>query len=302
MASDESSREPIGFIGLGAMGTPMSRSLLNRGWDVAGHDLNDSAVQTFVANGGKPVGRIAELATSVNLVVTSLPNSAALREVIETLGDARPDARPGGFVVIDTSTLSTGDRENARLLAVDLDIVLLDCPVSGTSAQAEVGDLVGFLSGDDDDALERARVVLADMTRVIHDAGPYGNGTKLKLVANLLVAVHNLAAAEALLLAQRSGLDLDMVLKAVGEGAGGSRMFSVRGPLMADEDFEPASMRVETFQKDLRAIREFAVEYSSPVPLLATTAVFYDLAMSQGRSQQDTASVFGVLKQAAGPA
>jgi putative dehydrogenase len=301
MTSDESIREPIGFIGLGAMGTPMSRSLLGRGWDVTGHDLDDSAVQTFIANGGKPAGRAAALATSVNLVVTSLPHSAALLEVIELLGDARPDSRPGEFVIIDTSTLSTNDREDARVLATDLDLVLLDCPVSGTSAQAEAGDLVGFLSGDDADALRRARRVLADMTRVVHEAGPYGNGTKLKLVANLLVAVHNLAAAEALLLAQRSGLDLDTVLKAVGDGAGGSRMFSVRGPMMAAETFEPATMRVETFQKDLKAIRELAAEYSSPVPLLAATTVFYDLAMSQGRSHQDTASVFGVLKHAAGP-
>lgn len=298
---ESSSAPPVGFVGLGAMGIPMSRAMLEQGLRVLGHDPEQSSVARFVANGGVAAGSAGALVDQVDVVVTSLPGVGAVRSVLDELGAAGSAARSTPLVVVDTSTLALSDRHRARAWAEQHAIVLLDCPVSGTSAQAQVGDLVAFLSGDDGDHLARARPVVEAMTRATHLVGPFGNGTKMKLVANLLVAVHNLAAAEALLLAQRSGLDLDLVLEAVGSGAGGSRMLSVRGPLMVAESFDDATVRVEIFQKDLRAIQELAVELSSPVPLLAASVVFYEMAMAQGRSQQDTACLFGVLKRSLEP-
>jgi 3-hydroxyisobutyrate dehydrogenase-like beta-hydroxyacid dehydrogenase len=177
---------------------------------------------------------------------------------------------------------------------------LLDCPVSGTSAQAEKGDLVAYLSGADDDDHSAVDPVLADMTRGVYDLGPFGNGIRLKLVANLLVAIHNLSSAEALLLAERSGLDLASALPALLDGAGASKMLEVRGPLMLAGDYDNATARVEVFRKDLRAIQQLADGLSVPTPLLSVTAMIYAAAAGQGFSQQDTACVFPVLKTLAG--
>jgi L-threonate 2-dehydrogenase len=171
--------------------------------------------------------------------------------------------------------------------------------MSGTGQQARDGDLVAYLSGDDE-AKEKAKPVLAAFTRAQYDLGPFGRGTAMKLVANLLVAVHNAAAAEALLLAQRAGLDLADVLAAVGDGAGGSRMLQVRGPLMAAGRYSPATATVATMQKDNALIAAFADSVASPTPLFAATAVLYQAAVAQDRLQEDTACVFGVLQRLAG--
>ena len=289
----------VGFVGLGAMGSPMSGHLLADGWTVVGHDLDPAARARHESSGGLLVEDLAAMASSVDVVVTSLPGTAALAGVLSALAAGVDGTHP--LVVIETSTLALPDKLAAREAAAAQDIVLLDCPVSGTSAQAQVGDLIAYLSGAEGRAGDLARPVLTSMTRATHDVGEFGNGTRMKLVANLLVAVHNLAAAEALLLAQRSGLDLSLVLGAVGDGAGSSRMLQVRGPLMVDGTYDEATARVEMFQKDLRAIQALAVAVSSPTPLLAATAVFYDAAMAQGRSDQDTACVFDVLQQLTSP-
>ena len=188
----------------------------------------------------------------------------------------------------------------ARARASDAGMTLLDAPVSGTSAQAERGDLIVYLSGAGASQLALVTPVLEDMTRQIHDVGDFGNGTRLKLVANLLVAVHNLSTAEALLLADRAGLDLEQALPALVDGAGSSRMLEVRGPLMLNGDYEPATARVEMFRKDLRAIRELADHLASPTPLLAVTTALYDAAAAQGRAHQDTASIYATLQRLAG--
>lgn len=284
----------VGFVGLGAMGRPMSAHLLADGWTVWGHDLDPAALANHETTGGRTVTDVSHLAARVDVVVTSLPSYGALVEVLRALGRFPRHGKP--LVVIETSTLALPDKLAARDLAHEHGIELLDCPVSGTSAQAQQGDLVAYLSGGGPETQAAAVRVVSSMTRAAHLVGEFGNGTKMKLVANLLVAVHNLAAAEALTLAKRAGLNLPQVLTAVADGAGGSRMLEVRGPLMVAEAFDQATARVEIFQKDLSAIQALAVEVSSPTPLLTTSAVYYDAAMAQGRSQQDTACVFAVLQ------
>ena len=175
---------------------------------------------------------------------------------------------------------------------------MLDCPLSGTGAQAQRKDLVAYLSGDAA-AKARARPVLAAMTRQVYDVGAFGNGMKLKIVANLLVTVHNLAAAEALVLAEQAGLDLAMVLTAIGDGAGTSRMFEVRGPAMAARDYAQPGIRAQVYDKDIGIIAAFAAELRSPTPLFSLAAAFYQAALAQGHGDDDTSSVHAVLRQLA---
>jgi 3-hydroxyisobutyrate dehydrogenase-like beta-hydroxyacid dehydrogenase len=288
----------VGFIGLGIMGSALSGHLLKAGIGVVGCDLDERRRSEHLARGGVIASTPAAVAGRVDLVVTSLPGPDAFDEVV--CGDQGLAAAGGsGLVVVDTSTLSLETKGAAARFLAERGATLLDCPLSGTGEQARRGDVIAFLSGDGA-AKARALGVVEAMTRKVYDAGGFGNGSRLKFVANLLVAVHNLAAAEALLLARRAGLDLDLVLRAVGDGAGGSRMLQVRGPLMVAGDYSDPSVRVEVFSKDIDIIAEFARGLRSPTPLFALTSVFYQAALAQGRAGQDSACVMAVLEELAG--
>ena len=287
----------VGVIGLGTMGGAMARHLLAAGNQVTGRDVSGPCVDAFVAAGGTAAPSPAELADAADLVILSLPSVAAFDEVVSGPGGLAGAARPG-LAVIEMSTLPLEVKERAAGALAGRGAVLLDCPISGTGAQIVTKDIAIYASGDPA-ALVRAEPVLAAFSRVRFNVGEFGNGTKLKFVANLLVAVHNVAAAEALLLAQRAGLDLPATLSALTSGAGTSRMLEVRGPLMIDGEFG-AAMRVRTFQKDLDIIGDFARRLGCPTPLLSVAAQLNVAALAQGHANEDTASVFAVLQQLAG--
>jgi putative dehydrogenase len=293
------SREPVGFVGLGVMGSAMSGHLLAAGFPVLGFDVDARRRAEHEARGGVACAGPAEVARGADLVFTSLPSAEALLAVLDGVDGLHAAGRPG-LVVVETSTLGPDTKQDARDRARAWGGTLLDCPMSGTGQQARDGDLVAYLSGDDAAAKERARPGLAAFTREQYDLGPFGRGTAMKLVANLLVAVHNAAAAEALLLAERAGLDLQDVLAAVGDGAGSSRMFQVRGPLMAAGRYLPATATVATMQKDNALIAAFAQSVASPTPLFSATTVLYQAAVAQDRLLEDTACVYGVLERLAG--
>jgi len=122
----------------------------------------------------------------------------------------------------------------------------------------------------------------------------------MKFVANLLVAIHNVASAEAMVLGMKAGLDPHQVVELVRSGAGGSRVFELRAPMMAEACYKPATMRVSTWQKDMAVIGAFAAELGAPTPLLDATVPIYDAAMAQGHGAQDTAVVCAVLEKLAG--
>ena len=292
-------RGPVGVVGLGLMGSAMSTHLLAAGHPVLGHDIDARRRDEHAARGGTVCGSAAAVARGPT---SSSPRCRAPSALFDGAGRRRTacaPARGAGLVVVETSTLGPDAKRAAHDRAQAWGATVLDCPMSGTAQQARDGDLVAYLSGDA--AAKRVALpVLAACTRAQHDLGEFGRGTTMKLVANLLVAVHNAAAAEALLLAQRAGLDLDQVLAAVGDGAGGSRMLAVRGPLMAAGSYAEPTATVATMQKDNALIAAFAAGVASPTPLFSATAVLYQAAVAQGRMQEDTACVFGVLQRLAG--
>ena len=291
--------DAVGFVGLGIMGSAMSGHLLTAGVPVVGYDLEEGRRASHAGRGGVVATSPADVARQVDVLVCSLPSAAALAAVLDGPDGLRDGAR-AGLVVVETSTLGLDSKTAAQRSGAAFGATVLDCPMSGTGQQARDGDLVAYLSGDDDAAKAAALPVLQGFTRAQHDLGAFGNGTRMKLVANLLVAVHNAAAAEALLLASRAGLDLQQVLTAVGDGAGGSRMLSVRGPLMAEGRYDEPTATVAVMEKDNALIAAFAAGVSSPTPLFSTTSVLYQAALAQDRREQDTACVFGVLQRLAG--
>ena len=288
----------VGVVGLGTMGGAMARHLIDAGYQVTGCDVEPDRVATFAAMGGAPAASPAEVAAAADAVILSLPSVQAFEEVTAGPAGLLEAARPG-LGVIETSTLPLGVKQRAHQRLAERGVALLDCPVSGTGAQIRTKDIAIYASGDPA-ALERARPVLAAFSRAQFDLGSFGNGSRLKFVANLLVAIHNASAAEALLVAERAGLDLQATLEALTAGAGTSRMLEIRGPLMINGEYGDPAMRVVTFQKDLDIIAGFAREIGCPAPLFTAAAQLNLAALAQGHANEDTASVFAVLQQLAG--
>ena len=284
----------VGVVGLGIMGSAMSASLVRAGFSVRGYDVLAKRRAELKKAGGSPARSVRELARHASIVITSLPSAPALLEVSAELGAAGN----AGQVVIETSTLPIAAKDEARKLLAAHGITLLDCPLSGTGAQAKVKDLAVYASGPRV-AYRRCVPVFDGFARTHYFLGAFGTGSKMKFVANLLVAIHNVSTAEALVLGMKAGLDCDLMVKVLADGAGSSRMLQVRGPMMARGDYSNAAMKVGVWQKDMRIIGEFARSLDCPTPLFAATSSIYNAAMAQGFAEADTASVCAVLERMA---
>jgi 3-hydroxyisobutyrate dehydrogenase-like beta-hydroxyacid dehydrogenase len=198
-----------------------------------------------------------------------------------------------GSVIAEMSTLAIKDKIAADETLSPLGVTVLDAPISGTAIQAETGDIVVYASGESS-AIVRLGRALTGAARDVIDVGAFGNGTRFKLLANQLVAIHVVAAGEVLAVARRCGLDLAEVVGILAAGAGGSRMLEVRGPLMVDHRYEPASMPVGLFEKDLRLIAELAEAVGASVPLFESAATRFHEAAAGGAEDLDTAVVHEV--------
>ena len=284
----------VGMIGLGIMGSAMSSNLIRAGCKVVGYDVLPHRREEHRKAGGSAARNCREVAGSCAIIVTSLPSSDALLSTSAELAKS-PRANQ---IVIETSTLPIPVKEEARKCLAACGTTLLDCTLSGTGAQARVKDLIVYASGDRK-SYRRIAPVLDGFARAHYYVGAFGAGSKVKFVANLLVAIHNVAAAEAMVLAMKSGLDPAMVLKVVADGAGGSRMLQVRGPMMVKGDYSEATMKVQTWQKDMTIIAEYARKIDCPTPLFSASAPFYTAAMAMGRGADDTGVVCAVLEQMA---
>lgn len=291
-------QQRIGIIGLGNMGGALAASLLRAGYPTWGFDIDRTRSAQFEAEGGENMSSPAEVAATCDVLITSLPSVRALEEVIAGDGGLLAAGRRDS-IVIETSTLPLDAKEAARERLQSISSVVLDCPVSGTAAQARVGDLVVFASGDRT-AVDSVTWVFETIGRSWHYLGGFGLGSKMKFIANLLIAVHNLAAAEALVLARKAGLDPRLVHAVISDSAATSRMFEVSGQIMLDGTYADGQAKVEILHKDLQIIRSFATDVRSPAPLLAITTEFYTAAMALDMGSMEDASVSVLLERLAG--
>jgi putative dehydrogenase len=282
----------VGIVGLGIMGGAIARNLIERGWRVIGFDVNPERNAELAQVKVSIAVDVAQLTRDAPVIMTSLPTPAAVEKVAQEIAACGQSSR----TIIELSTLSLADKLAFETTLRKAGHVALDCPLSGTGAQAKMRDLVVYASGDSK-AIERCMGLFADFAKQSADLGKYGNGSRMKFVANHLVAINNVATAEAMLLAERAGLDPKMVVEMVGPGAGGSRMFQMRAPMMVQGVYEPATMKVSTWKKDMAIIAEFADDVGCSTPLFTLTQPVYSEAMAMGLGDQDTASVFEVLKR-----
>ena len=292
----EKRKQTVGIIGLGIMGSAMSKNLLEAGFPVRGYDISPAALAAFAAAGGQPTGSVAEAATGAEILITSLPSTAALRDVVRQLTGAPGPER----VLAETSTFPLENKSAAETALREAGIVMLDCPLSGSGSQALVRDVLVYASGPRD-AYELCLPVFQAFSRAPHYVGAFGNGSKMKYVANLLVAIHTVAAGEAFVLARKAGLDPAQMFEVVVDGAGGSSAMRTRGPMLIADRYLPIrTMPLELWRKDLRIIGEFANTLSCPTPMFSAAVPLFNAAVASGYGDQDTAAVCAVLETMAG--
>ena len=288
----------VGVVGLGIMGSAYADHLLGAGFAVSGYDVDPGALRRFAVSGGRAAAGPRDVAQTSDVVITALPSVAAVDAAF--FGDHGLAAGAhAALVVVEASTLPLAAKERCRAGMAAHGVGVLDAPVSGTGSQARVKDLAIYASGERA-AYGAAEPVLEVLARSIYYVGEFGVGSKLKYIANLLVTIHNLSTAEAVVLAQKAGIDPAMMIEVVGDGAGDSRMLHVRGPMMAAGSYDDPTMKLDVYQKDIDIIAEFARDVGAPTPLFAQSAVFYTAALAQGRGKQDTAAIASVLKAMAG--
>jgi L-threonate 2-dehydrogenase len=279
-------------VGLGIMGSAISQHLLDGGHPVFGYDVDVARIRELEDRGGTALGSVREAAERADVVVTSLPGSGPALEVCRELAAGARE----GLVVVETSTLPHDVKDSCRELVAAAGGELLDCPLSGTGAQATVRDVVVYGSGDEA-AFERVRAVLETFSRSVRYLGPFGSGSTMKLVANLLVAVHNAATAEAFALGEAAGLDSRQIYDTIRDGAGNSVIFEKRGQLMVDRAYRPATAKISMFVKDTGLIAEFAEGLGLALPVLEATRPVYDRAVEQGLADADAAALLETLNR-----
>jgi len=288
----------VGQVGLGIMGGAFAKHLLAAKLGVLGFDPDQKAGAALKSRGGRVAASAADVARASDVIITSLPSIKACEVAFFGKDGIAAGARKG-CIVIEASTMPLEVKHDIRNRCAKLGVIVLDCPISGTGAQAAAKDISVYASGEAG-AVKRCAAVFSGFARSMHYCGEFGNGSKLKFIANLLVTIHNLSAAEAMVMGLKSGLDLNLVYKVIKDGAGTSRMFEVRGPMMIKGDYRAATMKCEVYQKDIDIIGGYAAANQIPVPLFEASKAYYLAALSQGMARQDTGAVCAVLEQMAG--
>lgn len=279
---------PVGIIGLGVMGSAMSRHIIAAGHEVVGFDIDPARRREFA---GSAAQSVADVARRTPIALFSLPSSEALAQVAAEFADsASPEA-----VAVEMGTLPLADKEAAHTLLASSHVDLLDAPVSGTGLQAADATLVVYSSGDEN-AHERVAPIFDLIGKQTFYLGAFGNGSRIKFVANLLVAVHTLAAAEAHQLGSACGLDPDLVQEVIAAGVGSSAMFEIRGPMMAAGTYEQPSARLAIILKDAGIIADYAQSLGTPTPLLDAAVPLYKAAVDAGLGDLDAAALRQLLE------
>jgi 3-hydroxyisobutyrate dehydrogenase-like beta-hydroxyacid dehydrogenase len=279
------------------MGLPMAQNLMRAGFTLNVHSRTKAKAMPLLDEGAVWADNAAGAAADADAVITMVSDTPDVRQVLLGNGGVHETAR-AGTVVVDMSTISPrATREMASALA-EKAVIMLDAPVSGGVKGAIEGTL-SIMVGGPDEALERVRPVFEAMGKNIVHCGGHGQGQMTKLCNQIAVANHMVAAAEAIVLARRSGLDVHAMIQAIGAGAAGSWAINVLGPKMADHDFSPGFM-VKLLQKDLRLVMEAASELSVPLPGTAAVHQLYAALEAEGRGDEGTQALISVFERLAG--
>jgi len=288
----------IGFIGLGAMGTGMALRLVGAGLTVAGFDVRAEATQSLARAGGRAAASPADTARDADAVIVMVVNAEQTDSVLFGKDGACSVLPKGALVMLSTTVPASYARGLGARLA-DAGFLLLDAPVSGGTVGAESGKLTIMAAGSAE-AFARAEDILAAVAGKVYRLGDApGMGSAVKTVNQLLAGVHIAAAAEAMALGARAGIDTRVLFEVISNSAGQSWMFNNRVPHMLDGDYTPKSA-VEIFVKDLGLVLDTGHELRFPLPLSASAHQLFIAAAASGHGREDDSAVVKVFEQLTG--
>ena len=289
--------ERVGIIGTGIMGAPMATNMVKAGFQVVAYNRTPAKAKALESNGVRVAGSIEEVAAASTVVITMVPDTPDVLQVVEGEGGLT-SAMKEGSVLIDMSTISPNATRDLAARLAARGIAMLDAPVSGGSWGAQQGTLTVMVGGEQA-VFDRCLPVFEAMGKSITLMGPPGMGQTTKLVNQILVAGTASAVAEALVFAAAQGADLLKTIEVVSSGAAGSWQLANLGPRMAQGDFAPGFM-VKLQQKDLRLILEAAQERHVPLPVTSIARQYYTAVEAEGLGDEGTQAIVKAVEKLAG--
>ena len=291
------SNETVGFVGLGIMGLPMAKNLLDAGYDVIGHNRSREPVEELAEYGGEGAETAEETARRTDIVITCLPDSEVVAEVMRA-DDGVIAGVSEGMTVIDMSTISPTVTEELAEELAESGVDMLDAPISGGEEGAIEGTL-SIMIGGDESVLEAHRDLFEVMGGTTTHCGPNGAGQVTKACNQIVVSNTMQAVSEALVFAEKAGADLEAVVDAISGGAAGCWTLDNRAPRMIRGNFEPGFFASYQY-KDLRIATDAGEEFGAPMPITELTHEMYKTMEENGMGRDDNSGVMQVVEMLAG--
>lgn len=282
----------LGIIGIGQLGLPVARNLLQAGYPVLGYRRTD--LQAFTEAGGRALSSAGDVARQSDLLMMCLPDEAAQLNALDGPEGLLSHLKPGQ-VVIELGTYSRAFKLAQAERLRQRGARVLEVEVSGSPPMVSARKAALYVGGSLD-LMEECEPVLKAITEHQFHLGDYGSAVSMKLIANYLLTIHTLAAAEAIDMGTRAGFDPALVAQVIAQGAGGSAMFSVRAPLMAQRKFTPAPGPFTTLAKYLDLGEQMARDLGCPAPLFSTAVPYFRQAMAEGMAHEDISAVIKLLE------
>ena len=291
------STETVGFVGLGIMGGPMAKNLVDAGYDVVGHNRSDEPVAELEAHGGEGADSPEKVAERADVVITCLPDSPVVEEIVRG-EEGVLDGLEDGMVVVDMSTISpTVTEELAEEIRAE-GAAMLDAPISGGEEGAIEGTL-SIMVGGDESVFEDCRDLFEVMGSTVTHCGPNGAGQTTKACNQIVVAAQMVGVSEALVFAHQAGADLEAVVEAISGGAAGCWTLDNRAPNMIQGKFDPGFFASYQY-KDLRIATDAGEAFGSPMPQTSVAHELYKAMETTGRGRDDNSGVMQIIEDLAG--
>jgi len=297
MEKPVSFKERVGIVGIGLMGSALSANLLKSGYEVQGFDIDEKRMDEFVGRGGIPVDSPKAAAQGVQWLVTSLPTSDVVRDVVFGKNGIIEGAEKG-LILADTTTSRPEDSKKLGAELAEQGIRFLDATVSGTSKMAWRKDLIIIAGGAKED-FDACKFYFEAMGRAAYHMGPVGSGAITKLIVNLILAGNRLALAEGLALGTKAGLALDLLLEVLKDGACSSKTMVDKGPKMINGDYSPEG-QVKVALKDYRLMLEQGQRHGSPMLMIGIASQLMQAAYAYGLGEKDSSAIYEIMRVLAG--
>ncbi len=288
--------EQIGFVGLGIMGKPMARNLMNAGYELTVYDIVGEAVEELATEGAKAASSSSEVAADTDKIITMLPDSADSERAILGPGGVLEGAKAGS-VVIDMSSIAPSMSQKIFAACAEKGVEMLDAPVSGGEPGAIAGTLA-IMVGGKQEVFDQCVDMLQVMGGNVVLTGDVGAGNITKLANQIIVAANIEALSEALVLAQKAGVDPERVFNAIRSGLAGSNVMDAKAPMMLERNFR-AGFRIRLHQKDLRNVLQTAQELNVPLPVTALVQQMLGSLVNDGEQELDHSAILHFLEKMA---